>query len=235
MTDNSNNGSDSIDDKFLNQGDLFGLKYDNGYVFFEVTGWEGYKFAPFDNIGSVDPQSNSGFQRLESDGDDLLHVNRKDKKVLHVGIGQSPASVRRYTNYPEGENRLRTFPNLSVPRPSSGDNFGYVDGGDTPYDEPTDAEELFIPPGVHLDFDFYNPNQNESVEPILNIKAREYNVRALDPRNDGEANAISRIVSPGSPMPIAPVGSMDSQAELRNRAEFDVDPIPKKEIENIRR
>jgi len=206
----NNSGLREIEQKFLNTGDLFALRFNQGLIFLEVTGWEQNKYAPYNNIGTVGGEDNSGFQRLEQDGDDILYLEKNKLKVLHVGIGHSPAVVRRYTNYPEGENRLRSIPNLSTPR--AGDDFGYIDGDESPYNAPTDAEELFIAPGQHLDFDFYNPD-TEAHEPILNMKMREYNIRALDPNKQRNKKAIKRVVSPGSPMPIAPVGSMDRQTD----------------------
>lgn len=207
----NNEGLQAIDEKFMNVGDLFGLEFAEGVVFLEVEAWEQYKYDPYNEIGTIEGDDSSGWDRLEDDGDDILHVEKNDKKVLHVAIGQSPSHIRRFTNYPEGENRLRQMPNLGTPRP--GESYGYIDGDDSPYEEPTDAEELLIPPGIHLDFNFYN-GDTEAHEPILSIKMREYNIRALDPSNEYDLNAIRRIVSPGSPIPIAPVGSMDRQDDF---------------------
>jgi len=219
---NQASGLQSIEQKFLNTGDLFALRFNQGLVFLEVTGWEQNKYAPYNGVGVIGSQDSSGFQRLEDDGDDILYMEKRQKKVIHAGIGQSPAVLRRYTNYPEGENRLRSIPNLSTPK--AGEDFGYVDGDESPYNGPTDVEELFVAPGIHLDFDFYNPD-NEAHEPILNIKMREYNIRALDPRREENRNAIKRIISPGSPIPVSPAGSLDNQADFDLEQFWDTTPI----------
>lgn len=226
MNDNNN----SIDEKFLDRNDVFALEFNRGFVFLQVTGWEQLQYKPYTGVSSINPQSSSGFSRLEDSNDnDILYVNEGDEKVIHAGIGHMPASVRRYTNYPESENRLRTIPNLSAPRPSNGDDYGYVDGDDSPYNNPTDVEELVIPPGVNLDFNFYNPDQNESKQPILNIRMREYNVEILDPRED--SNTVKRVLNPGSPMPTYPVGSIDNQKSIgKLRNQWDVSPKSRDEI-----
>lgn len=211
-----------IDDKFLGSRDLFGMRFSQGLIFLEVEGWEQLRYSPYNEVGSVNGEDAAGFSRLEDDGDDILYVEKSDKKVLHCGIGQSPSHIRRYTNYPEGENRLRTFPNLGTPR--TGDNFGYVDGNDSPYEQPTDVGELWIPPGTHIDFNFYNAD-SEAHEPILNIVAREYNVRPLNPERSDDASQIKRVVSPGSPMPLVPAGSMDRQVEFDLDDFWEVEPI----------
>jgi hypothetical protein len=220
-------GVQSITDKFMDEGSLFGLKFREGYVFFEVTGWEQTKFDPFDQVGTVNSQSSSGFQRLDdSSGDDVLFTQKGEMTVIHAAIGMEPAFIRRYTNYPEGENRLRVLPNLGIP--NSGDNYGYVDGVDSPYNQPTDAEELMIPPGTHLDFNFYNPD-NRTREPTLSIVMRLYDIRVLDYNNKKDRDSINRVVASGSPMPIHPVGSTRNQERFSLQDEWGVAPISREE------
>lgn len=220
-----NKGLEPITEKFLGRNDLFVLKFNDGYVFLQVDGWEQYKYEPYSQIDPINPQDNSGFNRLEDDnGDDILFVEKGETKVVHAGIGHSPSEMRRYTNYPESENRLRTPPNLEIPRSTSGDDYGFIDGNDSPYDMPTEAEELVIPPGVHLDFDFYNPDLGDIERPVLNIMMREYNVTVLDPASNQDK--VERSLSPGSPIPTYPVGSMDNQKDIGTLAsEWDVEPI----------
>lgn len=226
----NDNGQTVIDEKFLDSGDLFGIKYSNGYVFFRVDMWEELQYKPY-NVGSVAPQSNSGFSRLEdNNGDDILHISKEDEQILHAAIGMAPAHSRRFTNYPESENRLRTFPNLTVPSARSGSDYGFIDGDVSPYENPTDAAELYIPPDVHLDFDFYNPKQDRSIQPRLNIRAREYFVTPIDPeRNKDE---VRRIVSPGSPMPVAPAGTPSNQFRVSSN-QWNVDTISEREIQQL--
>jgi len=220
----------AINEKFLGSGDLLALKYSDGYIFLQVDMWEDLQFRPFD-VGEIGPGSSTGFQRLENiDGDDILYVEEDDKRVLHASIGMAPAHTRRFTNYPESENRLRTFPNLTVPSAAKGSDYGFIDGDTSPYERPTDAGELFIPPDVHLDFDFQNPSENESISPKLNIRAREYHVRTIDPRRN--ANTVKRVMNPGSPIPIAPVGSASNQTRTP-RNFWGVDPLTESQINNI--
>lgn len=224
------NGEMSVKEKFLNTGDLFGLEYNRGYVFFEITGWEQYKFEPFNGFSEISGSSSTGFQRLDYNNDDILYVEKEDKKILHVGIAHSPAWLERFTNYPEGTNRLRSIPNLPIPTPA--DPYGYIDGTDSPYEEPTDAEELFVPPGVHLDFNLYNP-RSEAADPSLNVVYREYEVDPLSPGNESDARAIGKVIRPGSPIPIAPVGSIDRQTDYNMENEWKVTPITRSEAKNV--
>jgi hypothetical protein len=224
----NNNGVTAIAQKFLDTGDLFALKFNEGFVFLEVTGWEQVKYAPHTQIGEVTADDSSGFQRLEApDGDDILYVEKEKNKVVHAGIGHSPSQVRRYSNYPDSANRLRRVPNLSTP--TSGDDFGYVDGDDSPYSNPTDAEELYIPPGTHLDFDFYN-DDTDPHEIVVKILMRVYNVRPLDSNKSRNQGAIKKVMSPGSPIPIGFVGTPDNQDTYELGRSWGVEPLTRKEI-----
>lgn len=226
-----NNKLDSIEEKFHDSGDLFALRYNEGLVFLEVQNWEQTKYAPHNNIGTAPADGSTGFNRIEDDDqDDILFVDKKKERVLHAGIGHSPALLRRYTNYPESENRLRRVPNLGAPIP--GDDYGYVDGSDAPYNNPTDVEELYIPPGQHIDFNHYNPDSEEH-EVILNIVMRVYNIRPLDPGTEEGKNAARRIMSAGSPMPIANVGSVNSQGRYQLEDSWGVTPMNEKRARNL--
>jgi hypothetical protein len=218
----NDNGRTSIQDKFLDSGDLFALRFSDGLVFLEVTGWEQNKVAPFTQFDEVPGKGQTGYQRLEVDDDDILYMDKGVKKVKHASIGHTPPSLRRYTNYPESQNRLRQLENVGAP--SVGDDFGYVDGQDSPYQQPTDVEELFIPPGTHLDFNFYN-GDDEAHTPVLNVVLREYNVNIVDTSGTEGKKVVKRVMSPGSPIPIAPVGSKDRQVEFNLGDNWGVEPM----------
>lgn len=218
------NSQTPIEEKLLGHNDLFALRFAEGLVFFEVDGYEEVQYKPYTGIGKVSAEGSTGWTVLKHNNDEILNVPENEQKVLHVAIGQNSSVVRRYTNYPEAQNRLRKMPNLNSPSPSRGDDFGYVDGDSSPYSNPTDAEELFIPPGQSLDFNFYNPDDRER-EVSLSIKGRVYDVNVLDPHMEQNKSAVRRVVKPGSAPPIANVGSPDNQANFKHQNEWGVSPV----------
>lgn len=227
----NNNHMDGIESKFHSSGDIFALRFNEGLVFLEVDNWEQTKYAPHSNVDEAPAGGSSGFTRLEDDDDDdILYVDKKKQKVVHCAVGHSPAVLRRYTNYPESENRLRKLPNIGAPVP--GDDWGYVDGGDAPYQDPTDIEELYVPPGVHIDFNFFNTD-NEPHQPILNIVVRVYDINPIDLSTNEGKQAAKRVVAPGSPMPIANVGSLDSQARYQLGNSWGVTPTTESVVRNL--
>lgn len=221
-------GVNDITQKFLDSGEMFGLQFNEGVVFLEVLNWEQVKYAPHSQFSEVPANSGTGFQQLQdSNNNDILYTDQRKKKVKHVAIGHSPSIFRRYTNYPEDENRLRKIENLSSP--TAGDDYGYVDGEDSPYSSPTDVEELYIPPNNHLNFNFYNAD-NEAHTPILNILMRQYSVRPLNVNNAQDRDAINQISRPGSPMPIVTAGSPDRQVQYDLAEFWGVQPVPTKNV-----
>lgn len=225
-----NSGLQSIENKFLRSGDLFAIKFNQGYVFLSVETWEQPDYKPYSRLGSVSSSSNLGYTQLEdSASDDILYVEDGEAKVKHAAIGHRPAILRRYTRYPEGEQPLGSINNIGSPSSQNGDDFGNVDGVESPYEEPTDKRELMIPPGVHVDFDFFNPD-SESHTPILNIKFREYNVIPLRPSRQNDRNKMKGILSPGSPMPIFPAGTKDRQIDYTLDNSWGVEPLSRREV-----
>lgn len=227
----------TIDNKYLDRGDLFGLEYRDGLVFFSVRGYSEPRYQPYTQLGQIDPQSSldRSFQRLEDEqGDDIIHLEKdsSSRKILHVGIGQKPAFIRRYTRYPDGGPKMSSFPNTSTP--SVGDPSSYVDGDESPYGNPTDARELMIPPGFHLTFNFHNPHPNKTASPTLDIKTRLYEVEPIDPRgSQDERDAVRRIVRPGGPAPVYPVGTINNRQDYNMNDRWGVNPVPASRINTV--
>jgi len=219
------NGLTPIREKFHDSGDLFALLFAQGMLAVEVETWQEPGYEPYTDIAEIAANDRSDFARLEDDGDDILFTEKDSLKVKHAGIGHSPGYLERYTFYPDGQIKLRSLENLGAP--SVGDPWGGISGEESPYSEPTDAEELVIPPGQHLTFAFDNPD-NEPHTPVLNIVLREYNINPLS--YSEYPDVYHRIVAPGSPMPLYPVGSSDQQARYDLGDKFQVQPVQLKTV-----
>ena len=227
-----NKGRKLIEEKFLDSNDLFGLEFKQGFVFLEVLNWEPLTYNPYSAVGNISATSASDWTRLEDDGDDILFVEKGVRRVIHGSIGMHPKNVRQYVRYPEGQQQIGMWPNLSTPAPSNGSDYGYVDGDESPYSSPTDELELFIPPGVHLDFRYYNAGNNDTT-PKLNLNFRNYVVRPLKPRNNpDDLNAVKRIMKPGTPIPIAPVGTIGVKDDFALDS-WKVEPVNRDEANRL--
>jgi hypothetical protein len=233
MSDSTARGYDAIEEQFLSEGDLFGLRFRRGYVFLEVSSAEDVSYDPYSGYDSVRPGTGSGYQQLEDGNDDVLFVPSGQEKVLHTAIGHKPAILRRYTQYPDGDITLRKHPELGSPSATQGSDWGYIGGEQSPYDQPTGIEELMIVPNVTPSFSFYNPSPDSDHTPILNVTAMKYNINTLSV--DNHENQIRRIVSPGSPMPIYNVGSAESRVSYDLQSDWGTPTVPESTVNSLRR
>lgn len=220
-----------IQEEWLSERELFGLRYKEGIVFFEVDELEDTEIDDFTPLEDIEGGTNldSGFQRLEdSNNDDVIYVGSDDENiVLHVGIGVSPSQIEMFPAYPDGTRQFGEVPNVSS-LPVPGNNIGGISGNDSPYSSPSIESELVIPPKQHVEFDFQNRG-DDAHETVLRILMRKYKVNVLNPNNGSDMKAIKQIVEPGRPMPIKPVGSLRTKAEYNMRDEWKVSPITKKQ------
>jgi hypothetical protein len=233
------NNYDSIEEKFLNRNDIFVLQFRKGLVFLEVLTREITKYKPYSNLEDIESGTSldGGYTRLEdpaSSNDILTPDDGDEDKVIHASIGHKPWFIRRYTKFPEGAGNLGKVSNLTFPRPSDGDDYGYVDGKDSPYDEPSAARELMVPYNVNVGFNFYNPDDDDH-EPILNVKMATYEVSGLNPNNSDHQNAVRRALSPGSPIPTYVVGTPGNEAEANSdvKRAYGVRPVSREKAKNI--
>lgn len=212
-----------IESRFLNRRDLFALEYRNGIVPLEVQDLEDTRYEAFSNLEDIESGTSrdDGYQRIQdSNNDDLLFVPSDDiNTVLHVGFGIAPSVIEAFIAYPEGSRSKGSLPDLST-QPTPGANHGYIDGNDSPYRNPSVKTELVIPPKQRISVDFQNPG-DDTHEPLLNFVYRKYKVNTIDPRKN--SNEVRRIVSPGSPAPIFPVGNFEEKADF-NIDEWSVSP-----------
>lgn len=234
MENDNNTGYTPIRQKFLGKNDLFGVEFKRGTVFLEVEGREDVSYSPHDNLSSVTSQSDSGYNELQDPDnadDKIVYVPDGKQKVLHVGMGHFPPILRRYTRY--GDIHLREHANIGKPDGRNGDDFGHIDGERSPYEEPTDAEELLVVPNTSIEFNFYNPDNNNDHSPVLNIPMMEYNIKPLNPNRAPHRKAIKRVASPGSPMPIFKAGGLGSQVRYQLETDWGVPKVKDSQIENI--
>lgn len=174
-----------IKDVFLRPNNLLALEFREGWIFTRVVDFYQFQYRPFSGIGTISSDSYTNESRLNhTSGNtnyDVLYIERYEiPKVMHVGIGIFPEFIKMYVKYPEGTEAMYKPPTLPSPDIPNGSSYGMVTGKESPYDEPTDATELFIPPQTHVGFQFYNPDE-DTVEPILNIIGRVYKLEVFRP------------------------------------------------------
>ena len=113
--------------------------------------------------------------------------------ILHGAFGIKPQQIRVYLRFPRGEAFPGRFPNVDPIRPRSGDDLGYFDELDSPFEEPTDFIEVTIPPQREVEAEFFNVDLLRAHQPRLNILFSVYWFQIWDPEVPEQAKIINDI------------------------------------------
>ena len=203
----SERGIRPIVSKFLEPNYLFALQFREGFIFGRVLRRRICNYKPWSLIDSsgdaveIAPNSHQTelrFRDPRAPARDILYLdgatNAGSPWFLHGSFGIEPQQIYMYLRYPEGETIPGKFPNLTPARPSSGDDFSYINSLNSPYHEPTDWVEVVIPPHVHITAEFYNKDPERTIRPRLNILFALYWVELFKPETHPDliANIAAR-------------------------------------------
>lgn len=215
-----------IEPKYVKENHLVGLGfYGQGYLFFRCAGVEGIRYEYDELFSTTSPgvmtaDESKDSARLSSalmgqTIDNVLRISDCDH-LYQVFMGWEPGIVRQYLYYPSETPRR----NLDVRGIYSKSAFGYIEGRESPYAEPSPETELFIPKGLDVGFAWYNPS-GASVTVKLNLIIRRLGVDVVrDP------DLIARILSGSQPCRLTTIGGIGGNWSYRARDVFDVDFVP---------
>jgi len=200
-------GIKPITSKFLEPNYLFALQWREGFIFGRVLRRRICNYKPWSLIDAngssveISPSSHQAalrFRDPRAPARDILYLDTTTNAGLpwffHGAFGIKPQQVYMYLRQPEGETIPGKFPNLNPIRPSQGDDFGYINSLNSPYEQPTDWVEVVIPPGMHLSAEFYNKDPDRTIRPVLNILFALYWVELFKPETHPDliANIAAR-------------------------------------------
>jgi len=200
-------GVKPIVQKFLEPNFLFSLQFREGFIFGRVLRRRICNYKPWsliDSAGNAVEISPSGhqtelrFRDPRAPARDILYLSTTTNAGLpwffHGAFGIKPQQIYMYLRQPEGETIPGKFPNVNPVRPASGDDFGYINSLNSPYEQPTDWVEVVIPPGMHLSAEFYNKDPDRTIRPVLNILFALYWVELFKPETHPDliANIAAR-------------------------------------------
>lgn len=178
----SMSGITPLREKILKDNFLFGIRFQEGWIFGRVIRQMVFNYAPWhliDSTGSkieIDPLS---FEQEHT----FLDPRNTAKEILYLDDGKNqgmpwfmwgsfgvrPRWIRMYIKYPEGGTHVGKIPNLDPLRPQQGDDFGYIDSSRSPYDDPTDYYEVILPPFTKVGAEYYNTHPERRLTPTLNL------------------------------------------------------------------
>jgi len=205
-----------IEPFFIKENQLVGLGFpDQGYVFWKINGIEE---VPYDNYtespGTIAADTYADAARLpmaEFSIDNLLRVEDCDH-LYQVFMGWQPGGIRRYLAYPYESLRG----SLDVKRVYTKAPFGYIDGYESPSDQPSPRTDLWIPKDIDVGFAWWNPlSTSEDVQSDMLI-------RRLDVSVIRDVDLIDRILKGTQPCKLKSLGGIAGSMDYNAKRLLDV-------------
>ena len=193
-----------INKKFMQHNQSFALEIREGFLFGRVIRrricqWP--EFQLIDANGTVidlaasSTQAELRFRDPRNPQNDILYLDSSTNAgypwLYHGAFGIKPQYINMYLRYPEGDIIPGKFPAVDPIRAAVGDNISPLTGLVSPYDEPTDYQEVIIQPGVHLAAEYFNRDEKRNHVPVLNISFCLYWIQWFRPTT--HPTAISDI------------------------------------------
>ena len=234
-------GIQPITKRFLRPNYLLALAFREGFVFGRVLLAEKLQYRPLKmvdaggtviDIAIATGQAEVRFRDPRNVANDILYLDTAyDPEggglpwILHGSLGIHPPMLQFYVRYPEGSKPLGKWPNADPARPGSGDFFSYVDGYNSPYEEPTDYQELWIAPKVHISAEIFNPDDVKAHQPVPHLLFSLYHFQALLPGNDAQRRLIRLIATRQVPATFGQCGPTRSLINYAYTSDWNVKPM----------
>lgn len=199
----------SYDDLFLSENHRVALGFPNhGFVFLRVAARDSFSYM-YDRVLTAAQPSTAGqiganeflsaFQLLNALGDSILEV-RKEKHIYHLFYGIAPSALRTYLYVPTQTARRSPDVETIVTRA----RWGYIDGFESGFTNPSPRTELFLPFGKNLfGLAIWNPLTVAITDPLLWFLGYRYDVTVIK-----NASQIQQMLAGNLPVRFATVGGV---------------------------
>ena len=236
-----------IVEKFLEPNFLAAWEFGEGWIFTRIIRRRICQAKPYrlvDSAGAdVDIPASSHqaelrFRDRRNPENDILYLDTSTNMgypiILHGAIGIRPSQISMYLRFPEGQSIPGKYLAIDPIRPSSGDEFGYIDYTKSPYEAPTDWVEIIIPPGQHLGAEYYNHDSTRAHQPVLNLLFALYHFQVLKPPT--HPDLISAIARRAVPAAFLTVGFGDRPLEMGDTLmkDWDIKPMSLNEAAKLK-
>lgn len=171
-----------IEQKFMQRNDLFAMSFREGFIFGRIINRRICQWKPYpliDAAGAVvdipasTAQPELRFRDPRNPANSILYLNSASSVgwpwFLYGAFGIKPQYIQMYLRYPEGDVIPGKFPNIDPVRPAVGDQISPLTGLTSPYEQPTDYQEVVIQPKIELGCEYYNHDEEREHQPVINI------------------------------------------------------------------
>jgi len=194
-----------------------------GFVFFRILFKESFSYL-YDRI--LDEASVSTAGQISADeflnafvfenasGDDILEVREVDH-IYHLFYGISTSALRTYLYMPSQTARRAPDVETIVARAK----WGYIDGFESGFNEPSPRTEVFIPEGENLiAFAIWNPLTVPITDPLVWFTGAKYKVMVIR-----DVPTVIRLIRGEAPARFATIGGAKEEFPYDPRSRWDVD------------
>ncbi len=205
-----------IEPQFIKENQLVGLGFpDQGYVFFRINGIEEVIYDNYtESPGAIAANTYEDAARLpisEFSIDNLLRVEYCDH-LYQVFMGWQPGGIRRYLAYPYESLRG----SIDVKRVYTKSPFGYIEGFESPPNQPSPKTELWIPKDIDAGFAWWNPlSTSETVQ--IDMLIRRLDVSVLR-----DSDTVERILKGSQPCKLKSIAGISGTMDYDSRRLLDV-------------
>ncbi len=177
----------SHEDLFLEEGFVFALQFDEGWVVGRVTGREVTNLAPYQLAASLAAgTATAAWDELLAAGTQTRQLEPPDSAIInHAFWGVSNPKVRIYLQYMSRQNRLSLINTERV----VGGPVGYIEGAESPYGGPFSRRtELFVVDELYPAFMAYNPLADAMGVINMSLSIARYHYQLI--KSQSEVRAI---------------------------------------------
>lgn len=212
--------------EFLRNNNLLSIEFDDGFIFSRVINRKLFLYKPY-VYGDVSSGNYTTPFKPQHRNREIIYIDQSTPpRVIHFTVGIKPYSTRLYIKYPSGSAPINSIPNIETASAEVGSDYSYIDGYISPFENPSELAEIFVPPKTHIEFQLYNP-EDYTVRPALNIYGMIYKLQLLDPNgSEYERKLIRKMAERSIPSAFATLGDPDnllSYSHLRDA--WEVEPI----------
>lgn len=222
-------------DLFLQENHRVALGFPNkGFVFLRVAARDAFSYL-YDRIlteaALATPGQVSANEFLSSfvlenvDGDNILEVE-VENHLYQLFYGISPSALRTYLYMPT--QTARRSPDVETITTRA--KWGYIDGFESSFENPSPRTEMFLPPGKNLvAFAIWNPLTLAITDPMLWFTGYRYDVEVI--RN---AQQVFQMLQGNLPVRYATIGGVQEDVAYDPKRTWDVNFVtPEMNVQQV--
>jgi len=168
------------EDTFLKPNERLVVAFQEGPVFFKVTGREIVRYEPYE-VGVVQAGQVKRNVIPKDANDDIILEPEFNRFIHHVLTGVAPEEAEVLLEFPP-----RTLRYAVHGAPVAGGPQKWIDGVTSPFNDPNPESELIIFKDLYPAFQVYNAG-DEDIYAMLSFKVAKYTYRIIDDENKIEA------------------------------------------------